>query len=439
MKFVHKVTVLIMLQVTVIITSFLVIAYFESQQTHAGHAINVAGKNRVLASQVEIELYHLVLSSSVRGDVPNTQEILNSPVTFGATTTYVPYNVFDALGALETNIYLLKHGGSASGDKILPMLPQHSEDWQNIADMFEQYYDKVLELASKEDLSVQDIMEVEQVGVRMIVLSDILTEKMSGELEMFSLQMIAMQVLFGIVNVAIHVVMVWLILRIFDRHAKERVEQGKFIMLGEFASVLAHDMRNPLGTIYNSISLISKNITDDRGRKEVNRINRSIKRMSHQIEGVLNYVKTPKLDLESHSLRGMLEACIKDMGIPGNVRLNLPESDATVYCDAKKMEFVFANLILNAVQAIGTVPGHITVAVKEGEPDRITISFENSGDAIPEEHTKKIFEPLYTTKMHGTGLGLTSCRSIIEIHNGTISASNDPVTFTISLPRHGGQ
>ena len=438
MKFVYKVVVLIMLQITIIITSFLIVAYLESQKTLAGHVINTAGKNRVLASQVEIELYHFVLNN-VRGDAPSTSEILNSAASFEAVTTYTPQNVFDALAALETNIYILKHGGSASGAEIRPISPQFEEDWQEIAGVFEQYYDTILSLMVRQDITIRDIEDAEQVGVRLIVLSDTLTEKLSDELEVFSSRLMVLQVLLGVVNVAIHVAMIWLILRIFDRHAKEKIEREKFTVLGEFASVLAHDMRNPLGTIYNSINLISRNVGDDRGRKEVNRINRSIKRMSHQIDGVLNYVKTPRLDLESHSLGEMLGACIKDMGVPDNVRLNLPEGDTAIYCDAKKMEFVFTNLILNAVQAIGRSPGHITVAVKEDLPDRVTVSFENSGDAIPEEHMKKIFEPLYTTKMHGTGLGLTSCRNIIEVHNGTISASNDPVTFTISLPRGGGR
>lgn len=418
MKLAHKVIVLIMLQIIIIIASFLIIAYLESEKTLAGHTINIAGKNRVLASQVEIEMYRLVLSSSQSSYLDGSS--LNTD------------DVFGALSDLEANIHVLKHGGLAPDAKILPLPEKFNDRWQEITDKFWQYNYMVSSMVMNNNFTIQDSRDIERVGTELVVLSNALTEELSNDLELFSFQMVILQLLLGAGNVAIHVVMIWLILRILKTREKERIKEEKFLVLGEFASMLSHDMRNPLGTINNSIRLISKYIKDDKGRKEVNRINRSIRRMTHQIEGVLNYVHIPKIDLKSHSLSNILEACIKDMEIPDNITINLPVEDTTIYCDANKMEFVFANLILNAIQAIGSSPGHITVVVKESS-EQVAISVENSGDPIQGD-IEKIFEPLYTTKMQGTGLGLASCKNIIGMHKGTISASNNPTTFTITMP-----
>lgn len=421
MKLAQKIIMLIMLQITIIIASFLIVAYLESEKTLAGHTINIAGKNRVLTSQVEIEIYRFVLSNVTPGSLDESTRI---------------DGVLGALSDLDANIHTLKHGGTAPDAKILPLPDKFYERWQEVTDKFWQYNDMVSSMATNYNFTIQNVRDVEQVGIELIVLSNALTEELSNDLELFSLQMVILQILLGIGNVAIHVVMIWLILRILRTREKERIKEEKFLVLGEFASMLSHDMRNPLGTINNSIRLISKDINDDRGRKEVNRINRSIRRMTHQIEDVLNYVHVPKLDLKSHSLSNMLETCIRDMEIPDNITINLPAKNTAINCDADKMEFVFANLILNAIQAIGNSPGHITIIVKESS-EQVTIVVVNSGEPIQGD-IEKIFEPLYTTKMQGTGLGLASCKNIISAHKGVISASNNPTRFTITMPGRAG-
>ncbi len=416
MRFVTKIVWLILIQIIVIITSFLVVAYLESQNSLVGHTINVAGKNRVLASQVETELHGMLFQKNMQEDNLDTHKVMN------------------AVRNLDENIRLLKHGGNISDNMIPPLPPQFSEDWQNVTDVFVQYQSEIMELSMSQEMTLQDVEDANKIGDKLISYSDTLTDKLSHKQEISSLQLVMLQIWLGIANVGIHIFMIWLILRIFSKSAKEKSEKEKFTMLGEFAAGLAHDMRTPMGTIYNSVNLISNQINDQSGRKEIDRINRSVKRMSHQIDGILNYVKTPRLDLELHSVKKILDICMKDLRIPDNIKMNMPKMDATIYCDGKNIEFVFTNLILNAIQAIGGRPGYITITIKEA--DTIILSFENSGGMIPEDHLENIFDPLYTTKMHGTGLGLTSCRNIIREHNGTISASNDPVTFTLSLPRH---
>ena len=95
---------------------------------------------------------------------------------------------------------------------------------------------------------------------------------------------------------------------------------------------------------------------------------------------------------------------------------------------------VFNNILINAIQAIGKQNGEINIKFEE-EEEFIAIHFENSGPPIPESILPHIFEPLITTKEIGTGLGLASCKKIIENHGGIIDAKNNPTTFTIRLPK----
>jgi len=122
------------------------------------------------------------------------------------------------------------------------------------------------------------------------------------------------------------------------------------------------------------------------------------------------------------------------MDIPKNIKINLPNGDVSIYGESSSLLIVFKNLILNSIQAIGNQEGNITIRFDE-EPKYIIIEVEDSGTGIDESKLSEIFEPLITTKQTGTGLGLVSCRNIIENHNGTITAKNNPTTFTIKLPK----
>ena len=109
-------------------------------------------------------------------------------------------------------------------------------------------------------------------------------------------------------------------------------------------------------------------------------------------------------------------------------------SDVTIECDSEKLEMVFVNLILNAVQAIDSDDGTITIRLTDKRTN-LKLEFENSGPLIPDDKLSEIFKPLFTTKLKGTGLGLTSCKNIIEQHKGMINVTSNPVIFTISLQK----
>jgi len=205
--------------------------------------------------------------------------------------------------------------------------------------------------------------------------------------------------------------------------------------MGELSARVAHDLRNPLGIIKNAVELIeisSEEITDEKLKKRISMIKNAADRMLRQINNVLDFVRTRPLQLEKKSLSIILELSFKS-SVPETIKITKPENDLSIICDSKQLETVFSNILINAVQAMGN-SGEIKVRIKEKEND-VNIEIEDSGPGIPEDKIEQIFDPLFTTKSSGTGLGLVSCKNIIEEHKGTISVKNNPTIFEIILPK----
>ena len=222
--------------------------------------------------------------------------------------------------------------------------------------------------------------------------------------------------------------------------AKEEIEQQKIKRIsdmGVLSARIAHDLKNPLSVIKNSIEMIKMRTTnlDDRTKEDYERIERATVRISHQIEEVLEYVWPKPLEFSNSSLRSIFETVISKINVQ-QVTIDLPKKDVDILCDVAKLEIVFSNLILNAIQAMNGI-GNIYIRIKT-EEKITTIEVEDTGHGIPQDLLPKIFEPLFTTRQIGTGLGLVSCKSIIEKHGGSIeikTQANKGTTFIISLPK----
>ncbi|MFY9301112.1 MAG: HAMP domain-containing sensor histidine kinase [Candidatus Nitrosotenuis sp.] len=224
-------------------------------------------------------------------------------------------------------------------------------------------------------------------------------------------------------------------------HIQEMVVENeqklnRFTHIGELTSRITHDMRNPLTVIINYSMMIrknSKNKLDKKSLDQLSLIETEARKIYHLVEDVLNYVKLPPLKLETHSLHDILKKVIEGLEVSDNVEIHLPKNNPRIACDIDKLEVVFVNLITNAIQAMNG-SGTITISAR-AEQDNIIVEVEDSGPGINDEDLDKVFEPLFTTKEAGTGLGLASCKNIIERHRGTITAKNNPTTFTITLPK----
>ncbi len=208
--------------------------------------------------------------------------------------------------------------------------------------------------------------------------------------------------------------------------------------IGELSGRLAHDLRNPLSVMKMSIDLIKLQpadvkISDNIITKRLDLIEKSIERISHQVDDVLGYVRNSPLKLSTTSLRTIILGSIDKIHVPHDVTITVSNSDVIVSCDSIKIDAVFINLTVNAIQAMPQ-GGTIEIKIKSDNDDAV-IEFIDSGIGIPKEFMDKIFEPLFTTKQKGTGLGLASCKNIIEQHNGKFLVKNNPTTFTIILPK----
>ncbi len=226
------------------------------------------------------------------------------------------------------------------------------------------------------------------------------------------------------------------VLLVFLAKRTQSLKKEKLTVIGQLSSNIAHDIRNPLGAIKNASIIIDKENKDENEiiSREIRRIGISVRRISHQIEDVLNYVRTTPISLKTHSVNKTLQEAADTLDVPPNIKITLPQEDVTIKFDHDKMLVVFVNIILNAIQAIGDNDGYITISLNENKDD-ITLDFENSGQNIAPRDLSRIFDPLFTSKMEGTGLGLSSCKNIVEQHKGKIEAFTDPVVFSITLPK----
>ena len=219
---------------------------------------------------------------------------------------------------------------------------------------------------------------------------------------------------------------------------EDNINKEKLFAIGELAARLAHDIRNPLSIIKNSVELlINKNENIDSKTLEIyKRIQRAVDRISYQIDDVLNFVKPRIITVSKSSLNRIVTTVISRLKIPNTIKIILPQKDMWIVADVVNFEIVFVNLITNAIQAMND-SGEIRIQ-SHGDENNITIKVSDNGSGISKETLPKIFEPLFTTKQTGTGLGLVSCKTIIEQHGGTISVESVEgmgTTFTIILPR----
>lgn len=218
---------------------------------------------------------------------------------------------------------------------------------------------------------------------------------------------------------------------------KQLVNSERMAAIGELSGRLAHELRTPLTVIKGSVGVLKLRKGTEMDNFVMERLalmEESVSRMNHQVEKVLNYVQKIPLDKKEVSLKEVLQKSISLIKNNPNITILTPKNDIIYNCDSIKMEIIFGNLLLNAVQAIGKESGQIVIGLGETE-DSIKITVQDSGSGVPDELGEKIFEPLVSSKQDGTGLGLSSVKNVVEQHNGKISFTTNPTRFTVIFPK----
>jgi len=225
-----------------------------------------------------------------------------------------------------------------------------------------------------------------------------------------------------------------LINQVEDKTA-ELVKAERLATIGTMASRIAHDLKNPLTIMQTYADMLTPEIITKLNYKDKEkwfRLQNSILDMNKIIEDVLDFARTTEIKKKDSSFLRILRLAMNHVKFSYGVAIHLPENDIIVNCDARKIEGVMSNLLNNAVHALDG-QGEIDVTISS-DSNFVTIQVKDSGSGISDENMEKIFEPMFTTKKTGTGLGLVICKSIVEQHGGIISVSNKPTTFTIKLP-----
>lgn len=219
-----------------------------------------------------------------------------------------------------------------------------------------------------------------------------------------------------------------------ENYKSKILKQEKLSSIGELASRLAHDIRNPLTVIKVTLDIIrsQNNNLSPEEIERFDRIDAAMYRITHQIDNVLDFIKGKPLKFVKIPLNDIMDSVMNDISYTKDVKFEIISEDIEIECDFEAIKVVLINLIINAMHAINN-KGTIKISSKIRD-NKAIIQIEDSGTGIPEEIMGKIFEPLFTTKQEGTGLGLASCKSLIEQHNGKISVENNPTRFIIELP-----
>ena len=404
-----KITIIVLCQIALIVGSFLSVAVWESQFSLFGNSVNIAGKNRFLTSQFLHESYAHV-------------DLFNS-------------HSDDQLTELEQNILFLKNGGIQENIKLNPLDSQFNSDWELVYEQLNQVKTEYQNLKLRQlesNLSSDDLKTLEVSSLILIDYSDQLVHKMGLAIDNSTAMLINFQIFLLGTNVTVHIGMIVLISRIFRNEFELILQKEKLATVGELSSRLAHDMRNPLSVIQMSTQLLKSKSTEKETSEKLDVIEKGITRMSHQINDVMDFVRTKEPELKLWDVNSILDDCFGRFKLSDSVRLTLPQKSTLVKCDRSQIEILFINLISNSLDSIKN-KGSIRVRTQSDEHET-KIEFIDSGDGVPEEKLDEIFEPLVTYKESGTGLGLASCKNIVKNHKGTISAKNNPTTFTITLP-----
>jgi len=228
-----------------------------------------------------------------------------------------------------------------------------------------------------------------------------------------------------------------------EQKVQERTEtlkrMNRLARLGEFSASLAHEIRNPLGSLVTAAKLLP----DAGGEEEeelVGVIKRESTRLDRFLADFLDFSKDSQSRIRMNPLHPIVQRAVEGatrgeefQGMRVTYRLDPQVKE--IPCDPEQLEQVFWNIALNGVQATGG-KGELVVSTRRNGR-WAEVSFQDTGPGIPPEKREQIFEPFYTQRRTGTGLGLSIASRIVEAHRGFIQVTSDArswTSFTISLP-----
>jgi signal transduction histidine kinase len=237
-----------------------------------------------------------------------------------------------------------------------------------------------------------------------------------------------------------------------EQYHQELIQRAdRMATIGELASGIAHEIRNPLAGIQGAIQILAEGFPKEDPRRQVtDEIQKQIYKLERLVRDLLNYAKPVPANYLPTDINGLVDKVLSffvtQRGMPADYKIEkrLFSSLPRTMIDPSSMEQAFLNIILNAQKAMprGGTFTVSTVALPQRKDDgrevhEVQIIFEDTGVGIPGENLPKIFNPFFSTRSDGTGLGLAIAKNIVEQHGGKIeveSQVNVGTKFIITLP-----
>ena len=226
------------------------------------------------------------------------------------------------------------------------------------------------------------------------------------------------------------------------------VQADKLVLLGQLSAGVAHEIRNPLAAVNLNLQVLKRKIEEgDALFNYVNTAMQGVERITRIVEVTLNFSRPTVPDVKDLNINSIVQSSMeltktsikrKDIQVEINFDENLPMVNA----DARQMQQVFINLITNAADAIKskgriTINSYLEQSSKYNEGEFVVIEIKDDGIGISPEEMKKIFNPFFTRKAEGTGLGLPITQRILHQHNGIIDVESQEgvgTSFYVKIP-----
>jgi len=231
-------------------------------------------------------------------------------------------------------------------------------------------------------------------------------------------------------------------------NAQEKlVRQERLAVLGQISGSVSHELRNPLGVISNAIYFLNlvQPEADEKIKKYHAMIEKEVQTADKIIGDLLDFARLKSLEREPLAIAELVQSTLKRYPVPESiaVKLKVPPDLPLVFADPRQMEQVLGNLVTNACQAMSqgsttsvAKGGKLTISVKLHK-QMVAIAVKDNGEGILAENMKNLFEPLFTTKIKGIGLGLAVSKKLAEANGGRIEVQSEPgkgSTFMLWLP-----
>lgn len=484
-KILAKIGVLIAIETLFIISSFGVLAYFQSEDSSLGNSINIAGKNRYLTATILFE----------------AEKYLDSPVS-----TADPTKLEMAINNLESNILVLKQGGRTSGIDLKPLSPEFSGLWNIISEKGQRFAgfinENIIRPANQQPPTVRQEQsiktELESLASSLVSSSETFVTGLGQTTEHNTQGLLFLEVVFATLSVIILVFILYLVLRILKpifsltaatsevkkgnlhvsvspegndelstlsesfnsmivsirEHRKKQNQMQNEIqntneklkdknrLMDEFINIAAHELRTPIQPILGLSELVSHKVSGEQ-REYIEVILGNARRLQRLTQNILDVTKIENhslnLNKEPFGLNNLIAEIIveyenrsKTTETGKNVKLiHLDKKESIVInADRERLNQVISNLLSNAIKF--TREGTISISAQRRigsrngvREEEIIVTVNDSGCGIDTGIMANLFSKFTTKSQQGTGLGLYISKNIVEAHNGKIWAENN--------------